>query len=96
MNYRNRRLLDLAHRLPCQCCGRGQASEPAHSNQSKHGKGMSIKSHDVFFAALCHDCHASLDQGSKLTREERQEMWQRAFEKTLLVLWERKLIQVAA
>ena len=94
MNFRNRALLDLAHHLPCQWCGKGEASEPAHSNQSKHGKGMSIKSHDAFFAALCHDCHRNLDQGSKMSREERAEMWQTAFERTFLELWTRGWLKV--
>src|SRR5690242_7404417 len=48
MNFRSRALLDLAHHLPCQWCGRGTASEPAHSNQQKHGKGMSLKLHDCY------------------------------------------------
>lgn len=95
MNYRNRSLLDLAHHLPCMHCGQGEASEPAHSNQSEHGKGMSLKAHDVYFAALCHTCHARLDQGRDLSRDERRSMWQRAFEKTLLAMWQRGWIKVA-
>lgn len=94
MNFRCRPLLDLAHHLPCQWCGKGTASEPAHSNQQKHGKGMSIKAHDVFFAALCHDCHSEIDQGSKLTKGERMELWQTAFERTLLELWKRGWLKV--
>ena len=86
-NYRNRALLNLAHYLPCQWCGKGVASEPAHSNQSRHGKGMSIKAHDVYFAALCHECHSALDQGSKLSKQERMDMWQYAHERTLLEIF---------
>lgn len=86
-NYRNRKLLDLAHKLSCQCCGKHGGSEPAHSNQSCHGKGMSIKAHDVFFAALCHDCHRELDQGKSMTFEEKCDMWQRAHDKTLLEIF---------
>ena len=93
-NFRSRALLDLAHHLPCQWCGKGMASEPAHSNQSKHGKGMSLKSHDVFFAALCHECHAEIDQGSRLSKQERLELWQAAFERTLLEIWRRGWLRV--
>jgi hypothetical protein len=93
-NYRNRKLLDLAHQLPCQCCGRGEASEPAHSNFHQHGKGMSIKAHDVFFAALCHDCHRELDQGKSMTFDKRFDMWQRAHDKTLLEIFRRGLVRV--
>jgi len=59
----------------------------AHSNQSKHGKGMSIKAHDCFVAFLCHRCHHEIDQGSKLSKEERIDLWQRAHEATLLHLF---------
>ena len=94
MNYRNRALLDLAHHLPCQHCGAVEASEPAHSNWSRHGKGMSLKAHDVYFAAMCHSCHAELDQGSRWTREQREEIWRTAHEKTLLELWTRGWLKV--
>ena len=94
MNYRNRQLLDLAHHLPCQWCGEGVASEPAHSNHQRHGKGMGIKAHDAYFAALCHSCHAELDQGSRWTREERANIWQSAHDRTMLELWRRGWIRV--
>ena len=94
MNFRNRALLDLAHHLPCMHCGQGEASEPAHSNASEHGKGMSIKSHDVYWAALCHTCHSQMDQGSRMSRQERRDMWRNAFDKTLLELWRRGWIKV--
>jgi len=94
MNFRSRPLLDLAHHLPCQWCGAGVASEPAHSNLQRHGKGMSIKAHDCYFAALCHDCHSALDQGSRLSKQERMDMWQTAFERTLLELWRRNWLTV--
>lgn len=99
MNFRNRELLNLAYEIPCTfqlpCCEGGIAGEPAHSNQSRHGKGGSIKAHDCFFAAGCRACHREIDQGTTMTREEKFEAWQRAFERTLLALWERGLIQVA-
>ena len=98
-HYRNRKLLDLAYQLECMVqlpgCMGGQASEPAHSNQSRHGKGGSLKAHDCFWAAACHACHAELDQGRTMTREEKFECWQRAHERTVLALWQRGLIEVA-
>lgn len=88
MNYRNRDLLDAARGQPCMYCGvEDDTVVAAHSNQSRHGKGMSIKAHDCFVAFLCARCHYQLDQGSKLTRQERQELWQEAHEKTLLHLF---------
>lgn len=90
MNYRNRALLNLAHRLnKCPVCGQFSMHglEPAHSDSQRHGKGTAIKAHDPFHAAMCHDCHGRL-HGGGMDREEKQDMWQRAFEATLLAYWE--------
>jgi hypothetical protein len=99
--FRNRRLLDLAHRITeCTinipgCHGHApNGCEPAHSNWHEHGKGKSLKAHDCFFAAACHSCHVELDQGSRYAREEKKEFWQRGHARTLLILWERGWIKV--
>ena len=97
MNYRNRDLLDLAYLLPCTlrlpgCIG--GVSVPCHSNQSAHGKGMSIKAHDNFFAAGCAHCHHEIDFGCKLTREERESAWARGHCETFLTLWKMEAICV--
>lgn len=99
MNYRNRDLLDMAYQLPCQfqfpgIC-EGGAGEPCHSNQARHGKGGAMKAHDLFFASGCRSCHMELDQGKKLTREERREAWQWAHERTMLKLWQMGYLRVA-
>lgn len=98
-NYRNRALLDLAYEIPCTLqidgvCAGGNAGEPAHSNMSEHGKGMSIKAHDCYFASACRPCHAELDHGKRFTREERREIWRKGFERTVLALWRNDLIRV--
>ena len=103
--YRNRKLLDLAHRIDSECanCGIEGPMEPAHSNLLQHGKGMSHKSHDVFHAHLCHACHSWLDQGKGMdptgvysdSREDKQDMFRDSFDKTLLRLWRKGLIKVA-
>ncbi|WP_017907430.1 DUF1364 family protein [Xanthomonas sp. SHU 199] len=100
MNYRDRKLLDLAYQLDCQVqlhgiC-EGGTGEPAHSNQSRHGKGGALKAHDCFFASSCRACHRELDQGRTMNREEKFEAWQRAHERTMLALWQLGLIRVAA
>lgn len=99
MIYRNRKLLDLAYELPCTMriegvCVGGRG-EPAHSNQSRHGKGKSLKAHDCYFASACRACHREVDQGMRFSREERADIWQRAFEETLLLLWQGGHINVA-
>lgn len=96
--FRSRELLDLAYQLPCQlqlpCCEGGDAGMPCHSNQSKHGKGGSIKAHDCFFVPGCGACHRELDQGKTMSREEKFDAWDDAFRRTVLLLWQRGLIKV--
>ena len=92
---RNRALLDLAHRLnqctlniPGVCTGYSvEGLEPAHSNWAEDGKGKSLKAHDNLHAAACHACHAELDQGNKLSREERQWYWNRGHKQTMTQYW---------
>jgi hypothetical protein len=95
--WQSRALLDACHEIPCQGgwsagCGNSM-TEPAHSNQARHGKGKSIKSHDCFVAGLCRSCHQAIDQGSKFTRQQRFDLWQKAHEKTLLILFQRGLVE---
>lgn len=98
-HFRSRRLLDAIREIGCQAqipdtCEGGVNSDPAHSNQQKHGKGKSLKAHDCFAAAMCRACHREIDQGMKLSREDRLYYWQTAFDRTLLLLWQRGLIEV--
>jgi hypothetical protein len=87
MNHRDRKWLDLAHRVTeCQLCAEyvPGGCEPAHSNESRHGKGASIKAHDCFHAALCHNCHIFIDAGRK-SRQTAQEAWRGAADRTLVL-----------
>lgn len=103
MTYRNRKLLDLAHRITeCQIKLPGvciqysmEGCVPAHSDQQIHGKGIGIKSNDVYFAASCTACNTALCDSKKFDREQKRHYWQVGFEKTLLILWERKWITVS-
>jgi hypothetical protein len=99
MSYRNRALLDCAYSLPCALrfpgCEGGDAGEPAHSNQAKHGKGGAMKAHDCYFVPACRNCHRELDQGKTMTRDEKREAWEAAFWQTLPQLWELGLIKVS-
>jgi hypothetical protein len=63
-----------------------------HSNQSKHGKGMGIKAPDSLVVALCHTCHHELDNGNKLSKEERRHLWDQAYIKTMQYLIEKELL----
>jgi len=80
-------LLKACRAIPCTNCGRDDGTVcAAHSNMAKHGKGRSIKASDVFVAALCHLCHFMLDQGSRLSRDEREAMWESCHSKTVQIL----------
>lgn len=95
MMYRNRKLLDLARELPCQNCGMCDGTVvAAHSNQLRDGKGRGLKAHDYRIASLCFTCHVELDQGTKMTKQERVEMWEEAHRNTIGLLFERGLIVV--
>jgi len=93
---RSRVLLDLAHQCQeCQHCGRWvEGCEPAHPNWAEFGKAGARKGDDIH-AALCHDCHALLDQGRLLSREERREMWMRAALKTWALYMKNGWLRVA-
>lgn len=99
-HVRNRALLDLAYQFPCllrlPMCEGGNAGEPAHSNQSKHGKGGSIKAHDNFHVPGCRACHRELDQGRTMTRDEKREVWDRAYLEYQVLLWQGGHLRVVA
>lgn len=104
--YRNRKLLDLAHKIqecqlqiPVVCIGwSDHGCEPAHANNWRpvFGKGGSRKAHDCYFAAGCNPCHRELDQGKRFTGEEKFEFWSRGHDRTLLELFRRGYLKVAA
>jgi len=89
LNYRNKKLLETARKLPCCHCGREDGTVvAAHSNQLRDGKGKSIKASDYRIASLCFLCHSELDQGKNLSKQERIEMWEEAHRKTIGLLFE--------
>lgn len=71
-------------RVPGVCNGRTDTTVWAHSNFDRHGKGKGLKAHDCFGAWACMACHDWLDR----TRDpERQEVFDRARDRTLYVLF---------
>lgn len=54
---------------------------------------MGIKASNFRVAALCPECHAEIDQGSRLTKEQRREEWDEAHRKTIGELFARGLIR---
>ena len=93
--YRNAKLLKEAAKLPCQHCGLDDGTTvAAHSNQLRDGKGRGLKAHDYRIATLCFKCHKEIDQGSKLNKSQRIEMWEEAHRKTIGELFERGILNV--
>lgn len=89
MNYRNKKLLEAVRDAPCMRCGiQNGTIVAAHSNQQRDGKGMGIKAHDYRIAALCHTCHHEIDQGSKLSKVLRLNLWEDAHRATVGWLFE--------
>lgn len=76
-------MMELARTFPCGNCGADDGTVcGAHPNWSWAGKGKSIKADDLV-ASLCFRCHTRLDQGSDLTKQEREMLWLRAFYETM-------------
>ena len=68
-----------------------------HSNWQKWGRGAGHKAPDCFFAAGCGNAHKMIDPelNPRLTREEREAAWERAYVKTQEYLWKNEMIAVA-
>jgi hypothetical protein len=93
--YRNPKLLKAVASLPCQHCGIEGQTQASHANWgSWSGKGMGMKAHDMYTCALCVTCHANIDSGKDLAKWEREEVWLRAWRKTIYELFERGLVDV--
>lgn len=100
MNWRSSAYLKEARGQECQvrlegvCNGNPETVVAAHSNQYIHGKGGALKAHDCFVAWACSDCHRELDTSNRLSYEEKCNLWQRAFERTLLAALEQGILRV--
>jgi len=79
---RSQKLLKLVTNLACQNCGIDNGVQAAHTNWGG-GKGRGIKADDNLVAALCLKCHYEIDQGAHLSKDERQELWQKAHQRTV-------------
>ena len=91
--YRNKKLLEVVRDSPCQICGVNNGTVvAAHSNQLRDGKGRGLKSQDYRIAALCFTCHAEIDQGAKMSKEERLNAWEEAHRKTVGWLFDNEVI----
>jgi hypothetical protein len=89
--FRSRAWLKAVASLPCVLCSREGMTQAAHLNV---GKGLGIKTHDAWCAALCVDCHARIDQGKDLSRQDRRDMMEAAVLLTIAELAKAGLVVV--
>ena len=93
--FRSPSLLRLAKDQACVMCGtQDRTIVAAHSNLLEHGKGRSIKADDSMTAWLCYRCHSDYDQGTRMSRAERELYIKTAICKTYVALWNQGLIEV--
>jgi hypothetical protein len=107
MTYRNEKLLRLARDKTCMnCMGTVCQKETvvsAHSNKHSHGRGFNYPSNDCFHAWLGIYCHQWYDHGRGMdptdtyndSRVDKEQMFDRARDRTLLYQWQNELIKVA-
>ena len=96
-NFRSKKLLDSFRYAPiCFSCGKFNDGTvvAAHANSHEYGKGMGLKAHDWAVAGLCNSCHQEIDQGSKLSGEEREAKWHAAWLATLEYLFMAGIVKV--
>lgn len=81
----DRDLADLCHGQACYLAIEGVCSHcretvvPAHSNQAQHGKGFGLKALHRYTVPGCWACHVEIDQGLRLTKQEKFAIWDRAY-----------------
>jgi hypothetical protein len=76
----------------CVRCMQPGGVQAAHRNQ---GKSMGKKTDDCLTAALCQECHAEIDHGKDMTREERRAALDGAIMRTLVLLFRAGKLRVA-
>ena len=95
VNYRNKKLLNLAKDAPCMLCGSSDGTVvAAHSNQLRDGKGTGIKSSDFRIAYVCYTHHDMIDNDKRLDKQERINLWEDAHRKTIAWLFENNHLEV--
>lgn len=83
MNHRSKALTQSARGEPCVGCGSEDGTVVwAHSNEMEHGKGKSIKAHDLLGNYLCFRCHTWYDTGPA-SRQEKREFFRQCYPRTM-------------
>lgn len=96
--FRSPELLALARQAPhCMSCMRANDGSvvAAHSNQLRDGKGRGLKAHDYRVAFLDFRCHSEIDQGTRMSRQERIDTWEDAHRRTIGWLFDNGFLRVS-
>jgi len=86
--YRNKKLRASAKghhctlRFPQVCENNSETVVWVHSDESKHGKGMGLKAHDIFGCYGCFPCHEFYTKNYNTDYAER--FFRRAWEESLI------------
>lgn len=95
MSWRSPKLLRKAEGQACTLCGARGTTVCAHANSVALGKGTGIKAPDYYTAWVCVRCHNQIDgRTGALTKDERQNLWQLGFVRTIGQLFEQDIIVV--
>ena len=82
--------------IPGVCNGNPETTVWCHSNLQRHGKGMGLKSMDIFGAYGCSACHDLVDRRTRrppgMTFTEVEEYFNIGRDRSLLVLIEKGLV----
>lgn len=88
-------------KLNCVHCQAEGRTEAAHSNQLRFGKGRGLKASDAAIMALCRStfgqtgCHAELDQGAHMTKQQKYDFEYEHIALTLIALIEQGYLVVS-
>lgn len=95
MSFRSQRLLRSAEGQACVECGTVGTTVSAHVNSVALGSGTGIKAPDCLTMHLCQQCHDLYDgRRPGLNKEEKQDMWNRCFVRTILRLFDQGFVVV--
>lgn len=93
--FRSKKLLDEAKDQPCALCNIVGYTIACHVNSVALGKGTGHKAPDYYVAYMCAFCHDVYDgRRSTLTKDEKAEMWLRAYLKTVSLWFEQGIVKV--
>lgn len=94
MTFRSPKLLRAAKDRACVLCRSVGTTVAAHTNSLELGRGFGHKAPDYYVAYVCQRCHDEIDgRAGGLSKEEKRELWMRAFVRTVALWFEDGIIR---